>query len=140
MSDRFRDHLEAELAQLRADGLYKEERVITSPQSARIEVQGSPSVLNFCANNYLGLADNQELERAAKQALERYGYGMASVRFICGTGKRSIKRSRAASPASSAWRTRSSTPPASMPTPASSRPYSASPRTRSSRTPSTTPR
>ncbi|MEM7223391.1 MAG: glycine C-acetyltransferase [Pseudomonadota bacterium] len=85
MPDRFRDHLEAELAQLKTDGLYKEERVITSPQSAEIDVAGGPSVLNFCANNYLGLADNAELEAAAQAALTRYGYGMASVRFICGT-------------------------------------------------------
>ena len=85
MSDRFQDHLLAELAQLKSDGLYKEERVITSPQSAEIAVRGGASVLNFCANNYLGLADNAELETRAQEALTRYGYGMASVRFICGT-------------------------------------------------------
>ncbi|RUV57775.1 aminotransferase class I/II-fold pyridoxal phosphate-dependent enzyme, partial [Mesorhizobium sp. M5C.F.Ca.IN.020.29.1.1] len=72
------------LAQIEADGLYKAERVISSTQSAEIEV-GGREVLNFCANNYLGLADSEELRAAAKAALDRYGYGMASVRFICGT-------------------------------------------------------
>ena len=85
MSERFRAHLKAELDQVRSDGLYKHERVITSPQAARIEVLGGQPVLNFCANNYLGLADHPELEAAAQEALARYGYGMASVRFICGT-------------------------------------------------------
>ncbi len=84
MSDAFTDHLKSELAGLHQAGLYKAERVITSPQSGRIEVAGA-RVLNFCANNYLGLADNAELETAAKAAIDRYGYGMASVRFICGT-------------------------------------------------------
>src|SRR5690606_29051706 len=70
---------------LKAAGLYKSERVITSMQSAAIEVAGGGKVLNFCANNYLGLADNAELRQAASAALDRYGYGMASVRFICGT-------------------------------------------------------
>ncbi|MGX9148418.1 aminotransferase class I/II-fold pyridoxal phosphate-dependent enzyme, partial [Mesorhizobium sp. 128a] len=69
---------------LKSAGLYKSERVITSTQSAEIEV-GGDKVLNFCANNYLGLADSAELRTAAKGALDRYGYGMASVRFICGT-------------------------------------------------------
>src|SRR6185436_8356588 len=66
-------------------GLYKSERVITSTQSAEIAVAGGAKVLNFCANNYLGLADNEALREAGKAALDRYGYGMASVRFICGT-------------------------------------------------------
>jgi glycine C-acetyltransferase len=85
MSTAFTDHLRKELAGLKQAGLYKSERVITSPQSAHIEVAGGKQVLNFCANNYLGLADNEELEAAAKAAIDRYGYGMASVRFICGT-------------------------------------------------------
>jgi len=85
MSTAFTDHLKSELAGLKQAGLYKAERVITSPQSAHIEVAGGKTVLNFCANNYLGLADNPELEVAAKAAIDRYGYGMASVRFICGT-------------------------------------------------------
>jgi glycine C-acetyltransferase len=84
MSDAFLSHLSSELDGLKAAGLYKSERVITSPQSASIEVGGKP-LLNFCANNYLGLADSEELRDAAKAALDRYGYGMASVRFICGT-------------------------------------------------------
>jgi glycine C-acetyltransferase len=84
MSNAFLSHLTSELEGLKATGLYKSERVITSPQSAEIEVSNR-KLLNFCANNYLGLADNDELREAAKSALDRYGYGMASVRFICGT-------------------------------------------------------
>lgn len=82
MSARFLDHLAEELEGLRQAGLYKSERVITSTQSAEIEVVGGQKVLNFCANNYLGLADNEDLRVAAATALDRYGYGMASVRFI----------------------------------------------------------
>jgi glycine C-acetyltransferase len=78
-------HLLAELDGLRAAGLYKSERVITSVQGAEIAVADGNRVLNFCANNYLGLADNREIRDAAKAALDAYGYGMASVRFICGT-------------------------------------------------------
>ncbi len=84
MTKAFLTHLEGELSELRRAGLYKSERVITSMQSARIEVAGG-KVLNFCANNYLGLADSEDLRHAAKAGLDRYGYGMASVRFICGT-------------------------------------------------------
>ena len=84
MSQAFLSHLSSELDGLKSAGLYKSERVISSTQSAEIEV-GGRKVLNFCANNYLGLADNAELRDAAKGALDRYGYGMASVRFICGT-------------------------------------------------------
>jgi len=85
MAQSYIDHLAIELDGLKRAGLYKSERVITSMQSAGIEVAGGDRVLNFCANNYLGLADNAEVRAAAKQALDRYGYGMASVRFICGT-------------------------------------------------------
>jgi len=85
MSERFLSHLATELDGLRQAGLYKDERVITSMQSAEIAVAGGGRVLNFCANNYLGLADAQELRETAKAGLDRYGYGMASVRFICGT-------------------------------------------------------
>jgi glycine C-acetyltransferase len=85
MTEAFRSHLASELGGLKSSGLYKSERVITSMQSAEIAVAGGDKVLNFCANNYLGLADNAELREAAKAALDRYGYGMASVRFICGT-------------------------------------------------------
>lgn len=82
----FKKHLQEELEQIKQDGLYKSERIITTPQSARIGVEGSGAeVLNFCANNYLGLADNSELIAAAKQAMDTHGYGMSSVRFICGT-------------------------------------------------------
>ncbi|RWQ58080.1 glycine C-acetyltransferase [Mesorhizobium sp.] len=84
MSAAFLSHIDSELQGLKSAGLYKSERVITSTQSAKIEV-GGERVLNFCANNYLGLADSEELREAAKAALDRYGYGMASVRFICGT-------------------------------------------------------
>ncbi|MEM1277895.1 MAG: glycine C-acetyltransferase [Pseudomonadota bacterium] len=85
MTKTFTAHLGRELAGLKAEGLYKTERVITSKQAGLIEVAGGQQVLNFCANNYLGLADNPDLAEAAKQALDRYGFGMASVRFICGT-------------------------------------------------------
>ena len=84
MSGNFVSHIASELEGLKSAGLYKSERVISSMQSAEIEVGGA-KVLNFCANNYLGLADSEELRDAAKAALDRYGYGMASVRFICGT-------------------------------------------------------
>jgi glycine C-acetyltransferase len=79
-----REEIAGELAELRSSGLYKEERLITSPQGATITVAGR-EVLNFCANNYLGLADDPRILDAASAALQRYGFGMASVRFICGT-------------------------------------------------------
>ena len=85
MTTAFIDHLKSEIAGLKETGLYKTERVITSKQAGEITVAGGERVLNFCANNYLGLADNAELAEAGKRALDRYGYGMASVRFICGT-------------------------------------------------------
>ena len=85
MTAKFIDRIEAELGEIEAAGLYKRERVISSPQSGRIEADPGGQVLNFCANNYLGLADHPELIETAKAALGRYGYGMASVRFICGT-------------------------------------------------------
>lgn len=78
---RYRDTLE----EIRAAGLYKNERVITTPQNVEIKVQGGSKVLNFCANNYLGLADNSEVIAAAHRALDDHGFGLASVRFICGT-------------------------------------------------------
>ena len=78
------EYLRSEIDELKRTGLYKSERVITSKQAAKISVGGS-RVLNFCANNYLGLADNGELAEAGKTALDQYGFGMASVRFICGT-------------------------------------------------------
>lgn len=85
MYSRFKTHLQKQIQEVKEAGLYKPERVITSPQSADIFVQSGDEVLNFCANNYLGLADNAELIETAKQAVDKYGYGMASVRFICGT-------------------------------------------------------
>ena len=82
----FQSYLKNELGAIKKAGLYKEERVITSPQRADITVKGGKQVLNFCANNYLGLSDNPRLIKAAKKALDTRGYGMSSVRFICGTG------------------------------------------------------
>ena len=73
------------LEEIRAAGLYKTERIITTPQNVEIKVQSGEEVLNFCANNYLGLADNPEVIAAAHKALDEYGFGLASVRFICGT-------------------------------------------------------
>ena len=80
-----RPRLETELASIREQGLYKTERVITTPQSAMISTREGGEVLNFCANNYLGLADHPDIIAAAKQALDTHGFGLASVRFICGT-------------------------------------------------------
>ncbi|WP_433704653.1 glycine C-acetyltransferase [Paraburkholderia sacchari] len=79
------DHLRATLDQIRADGFYKSERVIATPQSSSIGLADGRDVLNFCANNYLGLANDARLIAAAKDGLDRDGFGMASVRFICGT-------------------------------------------------------
>ncbi|MDE2234502.1 MAG: glycine C-acetyltransferase [Gammaproteobacteria bacterium] len=78
-------HLRKELAGLQETGLYKAERIITTPQQAAIRVSSGEEVINFCANNYLGLANHPELIKAAQAALMQYGYGMSSVRFICGT-------------------------------------------------------
>ena len=126
MYGKIKEHLQQELAEIKAAGLYKSERVITSPQRAEIEVAGR-KVLNFCANNYLGLSDNPRLIEAAKKAMDNRGYGMSSVRFICGCQDMR-------SPIISARRTRFSTPPVSMPTGVSSNRSSAN-RTPSSPTP-----
>lgn len=86
MYKNFKTHLEKGLQDIKDAGLYKNERIIVTPQSSDIEVEGAKGeVLNFCANNYLGLADNSRLIEAAKKAMDRRGYGMSSVRFICGT-------------------------------------------------------
>ncbi|KXU88240.1 glycine C-acetyltransferase [Paraburkholderia monticola] len=85
MRDQYLAHLRGTLEQIRADGFYKSERVIASPQSADVRLADGSDVLNFCANNYLGLADDARLIEAAKQGLDNDGFGMASVRFICGT-------------------------------------------------------
>jgi glycine C-acetyltransferase len=76
---------ESQLRDIREAGLYKSERVISSPQNARVDLPAGKAVLNLCANNYLGLADHPEVVKAAHEALDRWGYGLASVRFICGT-------------------------------------------------------
>ncbi len=85
MDQTFLERIGDELREIEDAGLTKRERVITSPQAGRIHAEPGGDVLNFCANNYLGLADNPDLVTAAKEAIDRYGYGMASVRFICGT-------------------------------------------------------
>lgn len=85
MPDSFLDHVQQQVTQLRADGFYKAERIMASPQSAQVQLADGPQVLNFCANNYLGLADDKRLVEAAKRGLDAAGFGLASVRFICGT-------------------------------------------------------
>ena len=85
MTPSFQQHLSAQLAEIRAAGTYKRERVIVSPQGTTIRVADGQPVLNLCANNYLGLAQHREVIAAAQAALGQWGYGMASVRFICGT-------------------------------------------------------
>ncbi len=78
-------HLDEQLEQIKADGLYKDERIITGPQQANITIKGGQKVLNLCANNYLGLADHPDIIKAARQSYDKWGFGLASVRFICGT-------------------------------------------------------
>ena len=85
MYGKFKEHLTRELDNIRKEGLYKDERIIVSPQGAEIELADGKKVLNFCANNYLGLSNHPELIKAAKEGLDTHGYGMSSVRFICGT-------------------------------------------------------
>jgi glycine C-acetyltransferase len=85
MTTAFLSHLAGELDGLRAAGLYRSERAIASPQGGSVELEGGRRVVNLCANNYLGLSDHPELVAAGREALERLGYGMSSVRFICGT-------------------------------------------------------
>jgi len=85
MSSALKQHLETQLAGIRAAGLYKSERVISTPQGTHVRVAGGDPVLNLCANNYLGLAQHPAIREAAKAGLDEWGYGMASVRFICGT-------------------------------------------------------
>ena len=85
MYGKIQEHLQKELAGIKEAGLYKNERIITTPQRANIKLNDGRDVLNFCANNYLGLSDNQRLIDAAKRAMDTHGYGMSSVRFICGT-------------------------------------------------------
>ena len=85
MYKNYQEHLDKTLNEIREAGLYKNERIIISPQGAEIELNTGQKVLNFCANNYLGLSNNKALIDAAKKALDNHGYGMSSVRFICGT-------------------------------------------------------
>src|SRR5438105_3893963 len=81
----YQQHLQAELDGIREAGFYKTERVITTPQGSHVHVATGEDVINLCANNYLGLAQDPRVKAAAQEGLERWGYGMASVRFICGT-------------------------------------------------------
>ncbi|NVK04426.1 MAG: aminotransferase class I/II-fold pyridoxal phosphate-dependent enzyme, partial [Flavobacteriia bacterium] len=85
MYGKLQQHLQAELQQIEADGLYKRERIITTPQDAVIKTSEGKEVLNFCSNNYLGLSSHQKVIQAAHDTLESHGFGMSSVRFICGT-------------------------------------------------------
>ncbi len=85
MFGKMKDNLSQELQSIRDAGLFKQERIIMTPQGAEIEVKGGQKVLNFCANNYLGLSSHPKVIKAAHEALDRWGYGMSSVRFICGT-------------------------------------------------------
>ncbi|MGF1731764.1 glycine C-acetyltransferase [Photobacterium kasasachensis] len=85
MSAAFYDQIKQQIEQVKAEGLYKSERVITSAQKAAVSIQTGEEVLNFCANNYLGLANHPDLIKAAKAGMDHHGFGMASVRFICGT-------------------------------------------------------
>lgn len=85
MYGKIKDHLQKELKEIKEAGLFKEERIITSPQGAEIRISTGETVLNFCANNYLGLSNHPDLVEAAKKGLDERGFGMSSVRFICGT-------------------------------------------------------
>ncbi len=85
MNSTFLAHLRREIDEIKKGGLYKEERILSSPQSATISLVNGKEVLNFCANNYLGLSNHPLLIEAAKKSYGKYGYGLSSVRFICGT-------------------------------------------------------
>ena len=85
MYGKLQQQLQTELANIKEEGLYKKERIITNPQGALIRVSTGEEVLNFCANNYLGLSSHPEVIQASKDTLDSHGYGMSSVRFICGT-------------------------------------------------------
>jgi len=85
MIEEFKNHLDAQLSAIRSAGTYKRERIIITPQGTTIRVADGKPVLNLCANNYLGLAQHPAVAAAAKEAIDQWGYGMARVRFICGT-------------------------------------------------------
>jgi len=95
MYGKFQDYLKETIADLKAKSLYKEEKIIATPQSARVTLENGTKLLNMCANNYLGLANHPEVVEASRQATAEYGYGMASVRFICGTDSLHKKLERA---------------------------------------------
>ena len=114
MYGKMKDHLSKTLAEIKEAGLYKEERLIESAQQAAITVKGK-EVLNFCANNYLGLSNHPRLIAAAQNMMERRGYGMSSVRFICGT-QDIHKELKLPFPITSRRKTPFYMPPASMPT------------------------
>ena len=85
MYGKIKEHLAQEIQEIKDNGLYKRERIITSPQDAVIKISTGQEVINFCANNYLGLSSHPEVIQAAKDAMDTHGFGMSSVRFICGT-------------------------------------------------------
>ena len=85
MREKAYDIFSGQLAAMREAGTYKDERIITTPQQSRVDTTATSGVLNMCANNYLGLADNPEVIAAAKESYDRWGFGLSSVRFICGT-------------------------------------------------------
>ena len=85
MYGKYKDYLKSELEEIKESGLYKQERLITTPQGPEIKISTGETVLNFCANNYLGLSSHPQVIEGARKALESHGYGMSSVRFICGT-------------------------------------------------------
>ena len=85
MYGKIKEHLQSELQTIEENGIFKKERIITSPQGAEIQISSGETVLNFCANNYLGLSSHPEVVQAAKDAMDTHGFGMSSVRFICGT-------------------------------------------------------
>ena len=85
MYGKIKDYLQNELETIEQNGIFKKERIITSPQGPEIQISTGETVLNFCANNYLGLSSHPEVIQAAKDALDTHGFGMSSVRFICGT-------------------------------------------------------
>ncbi len=117
-----RQLLRQELEDIQAQGLHKSERVLTSPQGAHVSVQGGREVLNMCANNYLGLSNHPEVIAAARSALETWGYGLSSVRFICGTQAVHKDLEAAVSRFPSALKTQYSTRRVSMPMAGCSRP------------------
>lgn len=85
MYGKIKEHLQSELQTIEENGIFKKERIITSAQGAEITISTGEKVLNFCANNYLGLSSHPEVVQAAKDAMDTHGFGMSSVRFICGT-------------------------------------------------------